>query len=396
MREKMSSLIKFPRLLILLLLITFPGFLGVLFTPSLPQIAGDFGVSENMAQWTMSIFLIGYAIGQLPYGPLANRFGRKKAIAIGFTIALVGTLLAYTATAFWALCLARFIQALGSAVGLKIAFTMVGDLHAGEMATKAISTLTLAFGIMPGLATAIGGYITVIWGWQGCFLFLALYTFGLWLLCIPLPETARELQKDALDLNKIGHGLAKQMKDPFLMLHAFLTGLTTTIVYVFATLSPYIAIEKIGISPDQFGLWAFVPSLGIFTGSLISRTLSSRLNSRINMLCGILIVITGAAVLSVCFANSWITVWSLFIPTYFIYMGSNLIWTNASSKGISESKDKSNASAVIQFANMGTATIGVFLIGAFSPTAAMLLPAALGIIIILMFVTWLKLKEHHK
>jgi DHA1 family bicyclomycin/chloramphenicol resistance-like MFS transporter len=273
---------------------------------------------------------------------------------------------------------------------------MVGDLHAGEAATKAISTLTLAFGIMPGLSVALGGYITVAFGWQACFLFLSLYTVVLWLLCQLLPETAHELHKDALDLNKIGHGLARQMKDPFVMLHAFLTGLTTTIVYIFATLSPFIAIDRIGISPDQFGLWAFIPSLGIFTGSWITRSLSSRLNPRINMLSGLLVIITGTIVLSVCFANSYVTVWSLFIPMYFVYLGSNVIWTNAASKGLSEASDKSNASAVIQFTNMSTATIGVFLIGAFTPTATMLLPAALGLAIILMFITWLKLKEHHR
>jgi len=395
MREKMSDILKFPKLLILLLLFSFASFMGILFTPSLPQIGKDFAVSESTAQWTMSIFLIGYALGQLPYGPIANRFGRKKAITIGILIAFIGTLIAYTAASFWVLCLARFIQAIGSAVGLKIVFTIVGDLHAGPAATKAISTLAVVFGIVPGLAAAIGGSITVIWGWQGCFLFLAIYSAILWLLCQVLPETAHELHKDALDVYKIGHNLARQMKDPFLMLHGILTGLSTTALYIFTTISPYIVIERIGLSPDQFGLWAFIPPLGIVSGSLISRTFSARMNPRVNMLCGILVVIIGTIALSLCFANSLVTVWTLFIPMYFVYIGCNLIWANASSKGLSESTDKSNASAVIQFTNMSTATVGVFLVGAFNPTATMLLPGALGVIIVLMFVTWLKLKEHH-
>ena len=189
-----SDLIKLPKIVILLLLFTFATFLGVLFTPAIPEIAGDFNISTAIAGSTMSVFLIGYAIGQLPYGPLANRFGRKKAITIGVVIALIGTVMAFFAQSFWVLLLARFIQAIGSSVGLKVGFTMIGDMHAGESAAKALATLSLAFGFMPGLATAIGGFVTVMAGWRGCFLVLVLYTVVLWLLCQVLPETAKELQ----------------------------------------------------------------------------------------------------------------------------------------------------------------------------------------------------------
>lgn len=391
----MIDLLRFPRILILLLLIAFATFVGLLFTPSMPQIGRDFGIPDAQAQWTMSIFLIGYTLGQLPYGPIANRFGRKKAIYIGVVLAFVGSLLAFFSTSFWVLCVARFIQAIGSGVGLKIAFTMVGDIHAGVGATKAISLLTMAFGIMPGIANAIGGFITVLWSWQVCFLFLAFYSILIGLLSLFLPETAKELKPDALKLPKIVHGYGRQFKDSFITLHASLQGLSTTCMYIFATLSPYIAIDRIGLTPDLFGLWSLIPSIGLVTGAILSRN-TTHINPRVNMITGILIVLLGTIFIALCFANQWINPWTLFIPMFVMNLGNNLIWSNASSTGLSESKDKSNASAVMQFINVGMATIGVFLIEVVPPTTTMLLPAAFAVILIAMFAIWLKLKAHHR
>ena len=168
---KLQYVKNFKALEFLLLLIAFASVTGLLFTPALPELGSYFGISENKAQWTISIFLVGYCLGQLPYGPLANRFGRKKTIFIGVILAFLGSFMAYLAPNFWVFCIARFIQALGSAVGLKISFTMISDEFTGKEATKAIALLSLAFGVMPGVAIATGGFITSFAGWKGSILF---------------------------------------------------------------------------------------------------------------------------------------------------------------------------------------------------------------------------------
>ncbi|MBX7067346.1 MAG: MFS transporter [Parachlamydiales bacterium] len=389
-----SEIVKFPKVIILLCVCTFANFMAILFTPSLPLLAGDFGIQPSEASLTMSIFLIGYALGQLPYGPLSNRFGRKGALTIGFIIALFGTLIALFATSFWALCVGRFLQAIGSSAGLKVAFTMVADSHAGVAATKAIAIFSLAFGFSPGIAQAIGGFMTIIGGWKACFLLLAVYAVVVWILTQFLPETSREIHKDALQWKKIGDGYMRQFKDPYIVLHALMAGLATTAMYIFVTISPYVAQSVIGLSPEVFGLWALVPSFGLVTGGLIMRRLSHK-NPRIMMLSGILIFLISMLILSLCFVNSIITVWSLFIPAYFLYIGGNVIWSNALSHGLNEAVDKSNASAVMQFINMGSATVGVFLVQTALPTDRLLLPAAFGVIVVLLFAVWLKLKAHH-
>lgn len=390
-----SEVTKFPKILILLLMFTFGNFLAVFITPALPELSHDFGISSSLISWVMTIYLIGYCFGQLPYGPLANRFGRKGAFTIGIIIALLGTVIAAFSHSFSLLCLARFLQAVGASAGLKVVFTMIGDLHTGDKAAKTIAILSLAFGFGPALATAIGGYVTTYAGWRGCFIFLIFYTIILWFAARVLPETAKEIKKDALQGKEIVRGYLGQFKDTYVVMHAVLAGLTTSSFYIFATLSPHLAMSRIGLTPDQFGLWSMVPSLGLFIGAICSARLSST-NPRIVMLSGILIYILSISTLTVLFANGIVTVWSLFLPPFFMYLGNNLTWSRALAQGLSGANDKSNASAVMQFINLGIAMVGVFWMQIVPPTTTMLLPTAFGIIALLLLVLWLKLKTRSR
>ena len=91
------SLLQGPRLVILLILVSFPSVCAVLFTLALPELAQYFQISNSLAQASMTLFLVGYSMGQLPYAPLANRYGRKKTIYIGLLVALIGTLICWAA-----------------------------------------------------------------------------------------------------------------------------------------------------------------------------------------------------------------------------------------------------------------------------------------------------------
>jgi multidrug resistance protein len=375
---------------ILLLLISFGTISAVVLTPALPQLSRDFGISEGQAQWTISIFLVGYAIGQLPYGPIANRFGRKKAIYIGICLMLVGSVLAISISSFWSLVLGRFIQALGSAVGLKITFTMISDLHEGKTATRAISFLSLAFALMPALGVAIGGYIVAYWGWRGCFVFLFLYAILLGFLILALPETHKQIDRSALQMRRILSGYLNQCKRRETLLNALLMGCVSSSFYIFSTLSPYVGINHIGLAPDQFGLWNLILCVGLIGGIGLTQWFAGRENPRLAIWIGILIMAFFALAMFLFFSFSLINAWTLFIPATLMRVGSHSIWSNASSSGLAGSHDKSNTSAVMQFVNLSTTTLGVFLVGFFHTTDMLILPSALVILSILLLAIWKK------
>ena len=381
--------------LILVLLISFASISGVLFTPSLPDLARSFDIPDSVAQWAMSIFLIGYSLGQLLYGPVANRFGRKKSIYCGAMLAIIGVAICLFSTHFIVFCLGRLIQALGAAAGLKVAFTMIGDLYKGANATKVLSYVMLAFAVVPGIGVAIGGFITASYGWQGCFAFLLAYSLFVGLLCTQLPETAPKLDPDALQMKKIVSSLGAQFKDPFLVWHALLMSLGTSLIYLFATVAPYIAIEQMGLSPDQYGLWNLIPSVGMVIGLFTSAHFSVRLAPRIAMLSGILLALIGALVMGALFSNGYINPLTFFVPGMLILVGDSIFFSASSGKALSEAKDKSNASAVMQFINMSVTTTIVLIAGIALPFAPQVLSAILGVVSFMALCVWLKLKAHH-
>ncbi len=389
-------LLQGPRIVVLLLLISFASISAVLFTPSLPELAEFFHISDSVAQQTMSVYLLGYTVGQLPYGPLANRFGRKRAIYIGLAFAFLGSLLCWQAPSFNWLLIGRFFQALGAAVGLKITFTMIGDSHEGSGATKSLSYILLAFAVMPGLGVAIGGFLTTRFGWEGCFLFLAGYTVMLALLCYKLPETARHLDHEALQTKRIIQGYFRQLRNPSIMLHSFLMGMGTSLIYVFASEAPYLGIERIGLTPEMYGLYNLIPPLGIIVGLMASLRLAGRKSSRINMVSGILVIATGVLIMAVSFANGWLNPWTLFIPQAIMMIGESLTFTNASSEALGEATDKSNASAIIQFINMGLGALSTFIVSALLPKEVMTVPTIFGAFTIISLGLWLRLKPHHR
>lgn len=381
--------------MILLLILSFGSVGAVLFTPALPEIQSFFGLSIGETQLTVTTYLLGYAVGQLPYGPLANRFGRKRALYIGISIAVVGSFLCALSAPFHAfglLICARFMQALGACVGLTVSFTMIADVYEQAEATRMISRMMIAFAIMPGIAMTVGGWLTQLFGWESCFYFLALFGLCVLWLASRLPETAKELDHGALRLRSIFGGYRIKFNNQRLLLSALIMGLGTSAIYIFASKAPFIGIDLIGLNPNQFGTFNLIPLVGMLLGCLCSSRLAGRIPVLYILLWGILGALSMSLTMLIPFVISKPTVWSLFFPTLLIYMAETLIFANASSFGLATAKNKSNGSAVLNFMNVGTAVVAVFLTQWMMPEAVLLLPMSFLFLFSLMLLMWFRLR----
>ncbi|HEA4198339.1 TPA: MFS transporter, partial [Legionella pneumophila] len=190
----------------LLLLISFASVNAVLFTPALPSITAFFRITEHAAQQTITCFLVGYAIGQLVYGPTANRYGRKKTLYIGIGLQIISSLLCVLAgmiSMYPLLVLGRFLLALGSGVGLKMTFTLVNECYEPQLAAQKTSYLMLAFAIAPGLSVALGGILNSHYGWESCFYAGTVYGAILLAMVRQLPETQKNLQLEAFQMKHL-------------------------------------------------------------------------------------------------------------------------------------------------------------------------------------------------
>ncbi|HSX04215.1 MAG TPA: multidrug effflux MFS transporter [Rhabdochlamydiaceae bacterium] len=385
-----------PSFFILLFLVSFASVGAVLFTPALPSIASFFQVSAGKVQLTMTSFLLGYAFGQLPYGPLANRFGRKVTLYIGISLAILGSLLCAFSSpldSFELLVFARFLQALGASVGLKVSFTMIADVYSQTEATKMLSGMMIAFAVMPGIAIAIGGWLTQLFNWESCFYFLVL--FGIFILWIStkLPETAKSLDHHALNISSITAGYAEAFKNKLLVISGLIMGCCTATIYVFASKAPFIGISLIGLSPDVFGNYNLIPPVGMLLGALVSAKIVGKFSLLRILFAAAATSLIVAFTMLIPFLVGKINPTVLFFPMLLIYFAQALILANASSYGLANAKNKSNGSAVMNFVNLSTSVAAVLLLEFIYPESAILMPLSFMIFSFIALLLWFKLKK---
>ena len=134
-----------------------------------PTIAKDLGVTVDEVAYSLSSFFIGISVGQLIYGPLLDRFGRKKPLMIGLSIYMVASLACATANSVEVLIVARFLQALGACVGMVAPRAIVRDIFPVEETAKIFSLLMLILGVSPIIAPSVGSYMITLMGWHSVF-----------------------------------------------------------------------------------------------------------------------------------------------------------------------------------------------------------------------------------
>tara|TARA_R110002094_G_scaffold12708_3_gene22826 strand:+ start:1184 stop:1642 length:459 start_codon:yes stop_codon:yes gene_type:complete len=133
-----------PSLLVLILLISFPPVCTVFISPGLPQISDYFNISNNLAQQLITLFLLGYAFGQLCYPSIANHYGRKIALYVGMTIFIISSIICILSIIFHhfeLLKIGRFIMALGASVGMNITYTIINDYYSMQRARTVVDNL---------------------------------------------------------------------------------------------------------------------------------------------------------------------------------------------------------------------------------------------------------------
>lgn len=361
----------------LLMMISFASINALLFTPALPEITRYFSLNVDDAQLTMTWYLVGYTIGQLLYGPLANRYGRKPALYVGIILQIISSLICVLAGMthlFSLLVIGRFLVALGSGVGLKMTFTLINEAYQPKAASRKMSYVMLAFAITPSLGVALGGLLTTHFGWMSCFVAGAVYGLILLYAVSRLPETQKELQYDAFKLQHLIEAYRVQFTNLNLFATGIMMGCVTGFVYVFAAVAPFIAINMFGMTSSQYGYANLIPSLGLIAGSLYSVQLTKNIPLISIIKRGVVISVTGVLIMVAATYEHSRLMYALFLPMIMVYFGSSMIMANTSSLVLSTIVDKAHGSAVMSFIYMGITTLAVLGAGLF-PVSIMLLPS---------------------
>jgi DHA1 family bicyclomycin/chloramphenicol resistance-like MFS transporter len=249
-----------------------------MYLPSLPDIAGLLDASTVQAQLTISSYLIGFAVGQIVYGPVSDRHGRKPVLLGAIALYCVASLACALSTSIEMLIAARAAQALGSSGGIVLARAMVRDLYSGDRAGRELSVIGAVMALAPVLAPIAGGALQTGFGWRSVFFTLvAVSPVGAGVVWWLLPETLAQRAAEPVSPSSIARSYRVIARNPAYL--AYLALATASFAGLFAWISgaSFVLQNLYGLSPFAFGLAFAVGSVGYMTGSMLSARLTRRL-----------------------------------------------------------------------------------------------------------------------
>ncbi len=277
MKKKKSY---FSVILILGLLTSIGPFSIDMYLPAFPAIAKGLNTNISQVMLSLSSFFIGISAGQLIYGPLLERFGRKKPLYVGLVIYLFASAGCAFTESVNALILFRFLQALGSCAGLVTSRAMVRDLFEVKDSAKVFSSLMLVVAVSPIVAPTLGGYVTAVLGWR--YVFGALIIVDAAVLAAVfflLPESKEPDPSHSLKPIAVTKSFLKIIVHPQFYIYALTGAVAASGLYAYISGSPQVFIELFGVNEKQYG-WIFaIIAIGIISTSQINTFMLRKFHS---------------------------------------------------------------------------------------------------------------------
>jgi DHA1 family bicyclomycin/chloramphenicol resistance-like MFS transporter len=308
------------------LLIALPALGTDLFVPALPALTEALGAEVGAAQLTMTLYFIGLAAGQLLWGPLSDRYGRKPVLVSGLAVMLAASGAALLAESLAAVIAARLAQGLGMSSGALIGRTIVRDLYAHEQAAKLLASMTIVFSVVPIAAPLSGGVLADAVGWPAVFGALAAFAAALLVAVAFLRETAPAAPPTRPGLLSSFGAILRDRR--FLAPYSLL--LCTQIgVLAWVSSSSFALISGLGVGPTAYGAMFTLVMSGQIVGAWVSSRLVLRLGIARMLRAGSALAFAGGAAAAL-LAWAGVVHWAALVAPFGLFLfGAALVVPNA-------------------------------------------------------------------
>ncbi|HBY83746.1 multidrug effflux MFS transporter [Staphylococcus sp.] len=282
MNQKVQSKKQSPIFVIILGALTAIGALSIdMFLPGLPEIKNDFHTTTSNAQLTLSLFMIGLALGNLFAGPISDATGRKKPLWISMYIYTLASLGIVFVTNIEVMIALRFIQGVTGGAASVISRAIASDMYKGKELTKFLSLLMLVNGVAPVIAPAIGGIILSFAVWR--MVFIILTVFGILMVIGSLtkvPESLQEDEKDSNGIKEMFKNFKHLLATPKFVLPMLIQGFSFIMLFTYISASPFIIQKIYGMSALQFSIMFAAIGITLIISSQLVGVLVDRIERR--------------------------------------------------------------------------------------------------------------------
>jgi DHA1 family bicyclomycin/chloramphenicol resistance-like MFS transporter len=351
-------------LLILSVLMAFSSLSTDIYLPALPSMAEALHAGTGAMEFTLSGYLIGFALGQFFWGPLSDRVGRRGPIAIGLILYIVGSAGCAVSQSVEAMIAWRALQAIGACASVTLARAIVRDLYVGHRAAQMMSTLMIVAALAPMIGPSLGGLIIAAAPWRAIFWLLAVVGLLTLAALYTLPETLPVERRLREPLTQVFSTYRRLLGEPRLLGYAGVGGFMYGGIFTYVAGTPFAYITFHHVTPQHYGLLFALGSIGIMALNLVNVRHVARLGSDRLLRIGAL----GACATGVCAAITAYTGWGslagLVIPLCLFVACLGFVAANAITGALNLFPEVSGSvSALIGASQFGIGVIGSALVG---------------------------------
>lgn len=346
-----------------------------MYLPGLPLIARQYGVPAGVAQYTLATYFVGMALGQLLYGPVTDRYGRKPPLYFGLALYTLASLGCALAADVHSLIGWRFAQALGGCATVVVPMAVVADRFDQVGAAKALSRLMLVMGVAPILAPVLGSFVVAHWGWRAIFGLLAVGGFvALFAARFLLQETLPAAGRRALGVGSALRRYGALLRQRDFLGFALIGGFAGGGLFSYIAGSSFVFIDVYGLSAEQYGAVFGANALGLIAASQVNHALLARWRSAQLLrvaLAGMAVFGVAAAAVTLFAGDAAPPLVALLLPVFGFLVAFGVASPNTSSAAMMvQQGGGGSASALLGTLQFGLGAVAGALVGALSGGSA--------------------------
>ncbi|HEX4044942.1 MAG TPA: multidrug effflux MFS transporter [Gammaproteobacteria bacterium] len=360
------------------------------YLPSLPALSQYFQTSPGYIQMTLTLYLLGFSLSQLIYGPLSDYYGRRIIMLYGLTIFIIGNLLCALAFSAPLLLLARFIVGVGAGSCGVLNRAIASDCFKGSDFSKAWSHTTTALVLTLCIAPIMGGYIQEWYGWRANFAIAFAYAMLVWAAVVKfLPETNSQTLSFTSTLwvtqfNTVVKNYYAVLTTPSFIIGTLCYTLAFAGLIAYFQVSSFLFTNQYQLRPSEYGWCSLLIACSYLTGGIIVNQFVTRLGTQCLLFIGTFLLLAGGITMMFTYMCNYSSVFSVLLPATIYTLGARIIIPNAIANSLEELRHLGGStSAVIGFMQMSGSFLLSLWIASYSHITSFILGgflAGIGII----------------